>query len=91
MIKVKHFNTKGFSSLETEINKFLSCINEKDFISIKYLYSHLACVVYKENIDDENDTEDYLEEVEDNEIEEDNVMEPTVQQMNENAKNISIK
>lgn len=86
MIKVKHFETKSFRSLETEINKFLSFINEKDFISIKYLYSNLACVVYKENIDDENDTEDYLEEVEDNEIEEDDEL--TVQQMNENAKNL---
>jgi hypothetical protein len=70
MVKVKHFETKSFRSLETEINKFLSFINEKDFISIKYLYSNLACVVYKENIDDENDTEDYLEEVEDCEMDE---------------------
>lgn len=49
MIKAKHFETKSFSSLETEINKFLSSIDEKDFISINYLYSNLACVIYKEN------------------------------------------
>ena len=66
MIKTKHFETKSFSSLETEINKFLSSIKEKDFISINYLYSNLACVIYKENKDEE-DTNDYLEEYEDDE------------------------